>query len=45
MEFVHVDPGELNNVDFSLPAEPAFNKNVLSGNKNKNAKVLIGCSK
>jgi hypothetical protein len=26
MEFGRVDESELNNIDFSLPAEPAFNK-------------------
>ncbi len=45
MEFGRVEPEDLNNVDFSLPGEPAFNKNILSGSKNKNAKVYIGCAK
>ncbi|MDQ6761063.1 MAG: DUF72 domain-containing protein [Bacteroidota bacterium] len=45
MEFGRVEPEELNNVDFSLPGEPAFNKSVLSGSKNENAKVYIGCAK
>ncbi|HVZ95930.1 MAG TPA: DUF72 domain-containing protein [Chitinophagaceae bacterium] len=45
MEFGRVDPGELDNIDFSLPAEPAFNKNILDGSKNTNAKVYIGCAK
>ncbi len=39
MEFGRVEPGELNNVDFNLPAEPAFNKDILIGKKNKDAKV------
>ncbi len=45
MEFGRVEPDELNSVDFSLPNEPAFNKNILSDKKNKNAKVYIGCAK
>ena len=45
MEFGRVEPEELNNVDFSLPKEPAFNKNILSGKRNKDAKVYIGCAK
>ncbi len=45
MEFGRVPENELNNIDFSLPAEPAGNKNILSGKKNKNARVYIGCAK
>ncbi len=45
MEFGRVPEEELNNVDFSLPAESAFNKNILSGEKNSNAKVYAGCAK
>jgi uncharacterized protein YecE (DUF72 family) len=45
MEFGRVPENELNNIDFSLPAEPAGNKNILSGRKNKNARVYIGCAK
>jgi uncharacterized protein YecE (DUF72 family) len=45
MEFGRIEPEALNNVDFSLPKEPAFNKNILSGRKNKNAKVHVGCAK
>ncbi len=45
MEFGRVEPEELSNVDFSLPGEPAYNKNVLGGSKNKNAKVYVGCAK
>jgi uncharacterized protein YecE (DUF72 family) len=32
-------------VDFSLPAEPAWNKKVLKGKPVKNAKVYLGCAK
>ena len=45
MQFGQVEPEELNSIDFSLPKEPAFNKQILSGKKNKNAKVYIGCAK
>lgn len=45
MEFGRVTEDELNSIDFSLPVEPAFNKQVLSGKKNKNARVYLGCAK
>jgi uncharacterized protein YecE (DUF72 family) len=45
MEFGHVEPEELNSVDFGLPKEPSFNKTILPGKKNKNAKVYVGCAK
>lgn len=45
MEFGRVSESELDAVDFSLPVEPAFNKTVLSGKKNMNAKVYLGCAK
>jgi uncharacterized protein YecE (DUF72 family) len=45
MEFGRVAEYELNSIDFSLPQEPAFNKTILSGKKNKNAKVYVGCAK
>lgn len=45
MEFGRVEESELNKVDFSLPKEPAFNKQVLKGNPAKNAKVYLGCAK
>jgi uncharacterized protein YecE (DUF72 family) len=45
MEFGRLPQQELNNVDFSLLKEPPFNKTVLSGKKNKNPKVYIGCAK
>lgn len=35
----------LNDVDFSLPAEPAENKTILTGKPFKNAKVYLGCAK
>ena len=45
MEFGRVPEEELNSVDFSLPKEPTCNKKILSGKKNKNAKVYVGCAK
>ncbi|MBA4195946.1 MAG: DUF72 domain-containing protein [Chitinophaga sp.] len=45
MEFGRVPENELDNIDFSLPKEPSFNKQILSGKKNKNAKVYVGCAK
>ncbi|MEX6688431.1 DUF72 domain-containing protein [Danxiaibacter flavus] len=45
MEFGRVDENELNSIDFSLPAEPAFNKKVLKGKPLKNPKVYLGCAK
>jgi uncharacterized protein YecE (DUF72 family) len=45
MEFGRVDKSELNSIDFSLPAEPLFNKQVLKGRPVKHPKVYIGCAK
>lgn len=45
MEFGRVHEKELDKVDFSLPAEPAFNKKVLKGKPIKNSKVYVGCAK
>jgi uncharacterized protein YecE (DUF72 family) len=45
MEFGRVPVEELAQIDFSLPKEPAFNKQVLSGKKAKDAKVYLGCAK
>ena len=45
MEFGRVEESELNNIDFSLPSEPVFNKRILSGKPDKNAKVYLGCAK
>ncbi|CAN5213826.1 DUF72 domain-containing protein [soil metagenome] len=45
MEFGRVDESQLNSIDFSLPAEPAFNMLVLKGKPVKNPKVYIGCAK
>jgi hypothetical protein len=45
MEFGRVPETELDHIDFSLPKEPAFNKQVLSGKKTKDPKVYLGCAK
>lgn len=45
MEFGRVPETDLNGIDFSLPKEPAFNKTILPGRENKNAKVYVGCAK
>src|SRR5688572_16773170 len=45
MEFGRVPEAELNKVDFSLPAEPAWNKKILKGKAVKNASVYLGCAK
>jgi uncharacterized protein YecE (DUF72 family) len=45
MEFGRVQDELLNSVDFSLPAEPAWNRNILEGTTSKNPKVYLGCAK
>jgi uncharacterized protein YecE (DUF72 family) len=45
MEFGRVPDAELDSVDFSLPAEPAFNKKILKGKPAKNPKIYLGCAK
>lgn len=45
MEFGRVPEAELDSIDFSLPKEPAFNKQVLKGKKVKSPKVYVGCAK
>ena len=45
MEFGRVEGSLLDEIDFSLPAEPAFNKKVLKGKAVKDPKVYIGCAK
>lgn len=45
MEFGRVPENELDEVDFSLPKEPAFNKKVLKGKPVKKPKVYLGCAK
>ena len=45
MEFGEIPLSELNNIDFSLPKDPAFNKSILSGKKVKDPKIYVGCAK
>ena len=45
MEFGRVSAEELDNIDFSLPPEPAANKAILKGKTVKHAKVYVGCAK
>jgi uncharacterized protein YecE (DUF72 family) len=45
MEFGRVPEEELDNVDFSLPGEPAYNAMILPGKPAKNPKVYLGCAK
>jgi uncharacterized protein YecE (DUF72 family) len=45
MEFGRVSENELNNIDFCLPKEPAFNKHILPGKKTTQPKVYVGCAK
>ncbi|HMU71925.1 MAG TPA: DUF72 domain-containing protein [Ferruginibacter sp.] len=45
MDFGRVPATELDEVDFSLPADPAFNKAVLKGKPVKKPRVYIGCAK
>lgn len=45
MEFGRVPEEELNSIDFTLPADPASNKKILSGKPLKHPKVYIGCAK
>lgn len=45
MDFGRVPEQELNTIDFSLPAEPSFNKKVLKGKPVKEPKLYLGCAK
>ena len=45
MEFGRVPENELNSIDFSLAAEPMFNKTLLPGKPVKDPKIYIGCAK
>jgi len=45
MEFGRVPESELNSINFTLPGEPAFNKQVLPGIRATNPKVWLGCAK
>lgn len=45
MEFGRLPESELDQVNFTLPVEPAYNTEILPGKKAKNPKVYIGCAK
>jgi len=45
MEFGRVDEKELESIDFSLLAEPVFNKKILKGKPAEKPKVYLGCAK
>ena len=45
MEFGRVPENELNSIDFSLPAEPPYNKSILKGKPVKAPKIYLGCAK
>lgn len=45
MDFGRVDPAQLDEIDFKLPAEPALNKTVFKGTPLKKPHVYLGCSK
>lgn len=45
MEFGRIEASKLKHTEFSLPAEPAFNKHILKGKAVKNPKVYVGCAK
>ncbi|MEP7373365.1 MAG: DUF72 domain-containing protein [Chitinophagaceae bacterium] len=45
MEFGRVPEADLESIDFSLPGEPVFNKQILVGKPDKNPKVYFGCAK
>lgn len=45
MEFGRVPEYELDQVDFSLPAEPTFNEKILNGKPATDTKIYLGCAK
>ncbi|MEP6514021.1 MAG: DUF72 domain-containing protein, partial [Parafilimonas sp.] len=45
MDFGRLPENELNNIDFTLPPEPSFNKQGLKGKTVKHPKIYIGCAK
>jgi uncharacterized protein YecE (DUF72 family) len=45
MEFGHVDPALLDELNLKLPADPALNKSVLKGTPLKYPHAYLGCSK
>ena len=45
MDFGRVPEIELNTVDFKLPKDPEWNKDILKNEKKQNPKIYIGCAK
>lgn len=45
MDFGKVPEKELEEIDFSLPAEPAWNKKILPGTRTEKPQVYLGCAK
>ena len=45
MEFGRVLEDELDKIDFKLPPDPLFNKQILEGKAVVNPKVYVGCAK
>jgi uncharacterized protein YecE (DUF72 family) len=45
MEFGRVQESELNAINFTLPADPPFNKKILQGRRETNPRVYVGCAK
>jgi uncharacterized protein YecE (DUF72 family) len=45
MDFGRVDPAALDEIDFKLPAEPAFNKAAFKGKPVKKPQLYLGCAK
>ncbi|RPE08598.1 DUF72 domain-containing protein [Chitinophaga lutea] len=45
MHFGRIETAQLNDIDFKLPAEPLFNKEVLSGKRVPAPAVYMGCPK
>ena len=45
MEFGRIPEDELDKIDFKLPPDPLFNKQVLTGKPATSPKVYVGCAK
>ena len=45
MEFGRIPENELDKINFKLPDDPSFNKEILKGSAASKPKVYIGCAK
>jgi len=45
MEFGRIPEEELDTIDFKLPADPFFNKQILKGKRVANPRAYVGCAK